>query len=58
MEAPVTDEKLDPLFERLLETLETALDLASRTDRSARLAEIAVLCATASSLAAKALARD
>jgi hypothetical protein len=41
MNAQVDARDLTPMFERLLEALETALDLASRADRDDRLTEIA-----------------
>lgn len=56
MSAQVDTRDLTPLFERLLEALETALDLASRADRDDRLAEIANHLAPAVQLATDALA--
>lgn len=56
MNAQVDARDLTPMFERLLEALETALDLASRADRDDRLAEIADHLAFAVRLATDALA--
>ena len=53
---PVTDD-YDAKFDRLLNELEAALDLAARADRDERLAEIAGHCAAAAQLTANMLAR-
>ncbi len=47
---------LNPMFERLLDALETGLDLASRADRDDRLAEIGEHLALAMRLSTDALA--
>lgn len=47
---------LNPMFERLLDVLETGLNLASRADRDDRLAEIGEHLALAMRLSTDALA--
>jgi hypothetical protein len=56
MNAQVDARDLTPMFERLLEALETALDLASRADRDDRLTEIADHLGLAVQLATDAIA--
>ena len=56
MNAQVDTRDLTPMFERLLEALEAALDLASRAESDHRLAEIADHLGLAVQLATDALA--
>lgn len=56
MNAGAPTEDLDAMFDRLLDELEAALDLASRPNRSERLIEIAGHCATAAQLTSNTLA--
>ena len=56
MSAGAPTDDLDGMFGRLLDELEAALDLASRPDRTERLAEIAGHCAKAAQLTSNTLA--
>ncbi len=55
MNAQVEPDKLDSMFEALIDALSEALDLAVRPDRGDRLEEVAAYCLIAAQLTADAL---